>query len=344
MGNATESVTVTMDVLFLAHGRREFTEASFKALCATLGDSHRLWVFTDGTPFKELPENARVAPGGVCYNMERYGGPVACLNAYLEYKQEYRGVVDYVAKVDNDLIVCPGWLGACVDVMERYPGVDLLGVEPWTPDEKLFPVWQEPQEPITSEEQPRPTYDRGTTKGERVWIDKPAIFVPRLVSHIGGIGLFRRSAFDRFGLPEKRIRHGQNCECHGTGKVYEGGGTEGPWYSDCPGEPYWGFTEWQWANKGMVKAFMDPPLPVFLLDHLPFEPWRSLSQRYESTCVCGHAADQHPPCRQFNPPLPHCVVCGLNQCRAFAPVQRRQWGTYDPVKHKALWSWWEDKP
>jgi len=55
----------------------------------------------------------------------------------------------------------------------------------------------------------------------------------------------------------------------------------------------------------MVKAFIDPPLPVFLLDHLPFEPWRSLSRKYEQE-----------------------------------GIQRNVGWEYDAVKHRALWDWW----
>lgn len=65
-----------------------------------------------------------------------------------------------------------------------------------------------------------------------------------------------------------------------------------------------GFTEWQMASTHVVKGWIKPALPVFLLDHLPREPWVSLSKEY--------------------------VQKGW---------QRVQWGTYEEhAKH--LWSWW----
>jgi glycosyl transferase family 2 len=64
---------------------------------------------------------------------------------------------------------------------------------------------------------------------------------------IGGIGLMRTSAFRT--LPE-------------------------------PNGPYFGFTEWQEGNPQVKKGWIDPAMPVFLLDRLPMEPWRSLSKEY----------------------------------------------------------------
>lgn len=67
--------------------------------------------------------------------------------------------------------------------------------------------------------------------------------------HIGGIGLMRGRAF--MTLPEPRGDHGR-----------------------------FGFTEWQHANPGVKKAWLDPSLPVVLLDHVPDEPFRTLSENY----------------------------------------------------------------
>ena len=333
MGNVGDSVTVTVDVLFLAHGRREFTEASFKALCATLGESHRLWVYTDGGEPPDVPESVRDRVA-VYFDTNRHGGPVACMVSLLKKlgNTAYLSEAPYLAKVDNDLVTCGGWLEACVDVMERYPGVDLLGVEPYTTDEKLFPQWVEPARIVDGEIEPPPAVrcccghhitqhnEAGICIADRekctcfnfcdCWQLQQEWFTPRLVSHIGGIGVFRRSAFDRYGLPTPSTQDGRQ-----------------------------GFTQWQWSHPGMVKAFMDPPLPVFLLDHLPIPRWQLLSEKYETTCVCGHDVGQHPSAENMT-----CCVCDLATCRGFRPMQRHVWGTYDPVKHKALWSWWEDKP
>jgi hypothetical protein len=73
--------------------------------------------------------------------------------------------------------------------------------------------------------------------------------VPRAAdpaAHIGGIGLMRNRCFQTLPRPAQRF----------------------------------GFTEWQerapWANR----AWLNPALPVFLLDHLPVEPWASLTREY----------------------------------------------------------------
>ncbi|HUN41655.1 MAG TPA: glycosyltransferase [Acetobacteraceae bacterium] len=83
---------------------------------------------------------------------------------------------------------------------------------------------------------------------------------------ISGLGLYRRRAFER-SLPT----------------VYD---------------KYFGLEEWQ-ARQGpaLVRGWMNPALPLFLLDRMPFDPWLSLSehyittgdqrpwQRYEPTCT-----------------------------------------------------------
>jgi hypothetical protein len=65
--------------------------------------------------------------------------------------------------------------------------------------------------------------------------------------HIGGIGVMRTRAFEKH-LPRPNGR--------------------------------FGFTEFQTESSNITKAWINPSLPVFLLDHLPLEPWMSLSQKY----------------------------------------------------------------
>lgn len=96
----------------------------------------------------------------------------------------------------------------------------------------------------------------------------------RRTDHVGGIGLFRRSVFETHPLPT-------------------------------PNGTYYGFTEWQWANPDVRKCWIDPPLPVFLLDHLNFDPWKSLGEEYVS--------------------------------RGW---QRESWGYYGE-RDKKLWEWWD---
>jgi SAM-dependent methyltransferase len=65
---------------------------------------------------------------------------------------------------------------------------------------------------------------------------------------ISGLGLYRRSAFagDR---PE-------------------------------PFETYYGLEEWQQARPEVVRGWINPAIPLFLLDRLPLEPWATFSSRY----------------------------------------------------------------
>lgn len=76
--------------------------------------------------------------------------------------------------------------------------------------------------------------------------DGPAArgYVP--AKHIGGIGLMRRRCFKTLPRPNGRF----------------------------------GFTAWQCANKDVVKGWLNPSLPVVLLDRVNTDPWLSLSRCY----------------------------------------------------------------
>ncbi len=71
-------------------------------------------------------------------------------------------------------------------------------------------------------------------------------YVP--AKHIGGIGLMRSACFKSLPKPNGRF----------------------------------GFTAWQMQNKDVVKGWLNPSLPVILMDRLPMEPWRSLSTQYRN--------------------------------------------------------------
>ncbi len=66
---------------------------------------------------------------------------------------------------------------------------------------------------------------------------------------ISGLGFYRRAAFSR-GYPT-------------------------------PYDKYFGLEEWQVAQgRGLVRGWISPALPVFLLDRFPHEPWKSLTEGY----------------------------------------------------------------
>ena len=43
---------------------------------------------------------------------------------------------------------------------------------------------------------------------------------------------------------------------------------------------YFGLEEFQMQTAGLKAGWILPSLPVFLLDRMPMEPWRSLSEEY----------------------------------------------------------------
>jgi hypothetical protein len=86
----------------------------------------------------------------------------------------------------------------------------------------------------------------------------PAGPPPRSVcdaAYIGGIGLMRRRAF---------------ADVHGIYPRVEVDGKSSRF----------GFEEWQQTHNDFRKAWIQPPLPVALLNRIPFDPWAALSKAY----------------------------------------------------------------
>jgi hypothetical protein len=235
-----------IDLLYLSHNRLEFTKASLAALEANTDWDRvgQLLVYddnsTDGTReyLAEWVERPNDLP--VISRFGTYGHPVNVMRDYLLNHQTH----SIFAKIDSDTMVAPGWLGTCLNVMERHPEVDLLGIEAFN-------------EIAAFDCQRAGEYARSYTDAR----------------FIGGIGLMRVSVFHVHGLPE-------------------------------PAGRYHGFTEWQERRPRIRKGWLNPSLPVFLLDRLPFEPWRSLSKEY------------------------------------VAKFGQRDWGPYDENSTE-LWSWWK---
>jgi GT2 family glycosyltransferase len=161
-----------MEIFFLSHNRREFTEATIKALLANTdwGRVSSVSLYddnsTDGTA--ELVEHlARRFPSPATVKHVNLGGPVACMNDYVTTRKP-----EMFCKIDSDTMVPPGWLGDCLSVMERHPWLDILGIE------AMRPAAVAP-------------YSRD--------IDE--------VAHIGGIGLMRGRVF-QYSLPRPDGRFG----------------------------------------------------------------------------------------------------------------------------------------
>lgn len=143
-------------------------------------------------------------------------GPVAILMDYV-----LLGGTDVFARIDNDTMVPPGWLGECLGLLDANPTVDLLGIEARS---DVAPAGSPP----------RTVYDG---------------------HYIGGIGLMHRRAFRQMAAL-RPLPHVDGAASR------------------------FGFEEWQGSRGDIRKVWIQPPLPVCLLNRVPFEPWASLSREY----------------------------------------------------------------
>lgn len=149
----------TVEILFLAFNRLEFTRLSFECLrrntawervgcCVAYDDGSE-----DGTA-EYLEAALRTLPVAAELRRTNLRSPPAIMNDYLEATE-----AEAFAKIDNDIALPPGWLEASLAVLDASPELELLGLAAgWT----------------------------GVREGEPGWM--PA-------SHIGGVGLMRTSAF-----------------------------------------------------------------------------------------------------------------------------------------------------
>ena len=181
----------------------------------------KIWLFDDrsidGT-LEAVREFAASAPVPAEIVSGTWDSPVDTMASFFA-----RTTSPLVAKIDNDVILPPGWLKECVGLMARHPEVDLLGIEAGG----------------------QSSAGAAPFGAERV---------PDAAESIGGIGVFRSSA-----LALVLARSDLRCD-RGQGK----------WFG-------WG--TWQVRNH-LRAAWVKPSLQVFLLDRMPMEPWRSLSDRY----------------------------------------------------------------
>jgi glycosyltransferase involved in cell wall biosynthesis len=211
---------VKVDVLFVSWNRLAYTAASFAALAANTNWSlvERLWLADDGSEDGTRELLAKLVDGieaPHAWVPAPFGGPVQAVNRYLPNRSD---CAEAFAKVDNDTVVCPGWLDELVGLLDRHPDIDLLGVRP-----DIGPP------------QTCPYKLRGV----------------RYAPFVDGNGLWRHRAFD--GRPRPRPMRRDSRQ---------------------------GFTQWQQARPDVKKAWANPDLPVFQLDCLPLEPWRSLGEEY----------------------------------------------------------------
>lgn len=202
---------MTTDILYLAFNRLEFTEITFELLLAntTWPLVETLYIYDDGSE------------DGTREYLEGWLGDLPVDHVWREtnYRSPVAIMNDYVgrasadlfAKVDSDIAMPPGWLEQSLEIFDLYPEVELLGLAAgWSMVKAGPPNWQ------------------------------PA-------SHIGGVGLMKRSAFTSRQPPEAEGRQG--------------------------------FTTWQhkWEPR---RGWIQPDILAVQLDLIPEEPFVSLAASY----------------------------------------------------------------
>lgn len=165
-----------VDLLYPAKDRIEFTKETFTRLLENTNWDlvNMLFVVDDGSrsaSAKWLQVTADQAPVKTQFHSTQFDSPVGVMLYYLDHREE-----DYFAKIDNDIVVPPGWLEAMTSVVERYD-LDLLGMEAGRSRE--------------------PLEDWNGVYG----INKDC-------SHIGGVGLIRGTAIRRARRPVPNGRFG----------------------------------------------------------------------------------------------------------------------------------------
>lgn len=183
-----------VDLLYTAWNRHEFTQPSFKSLIDNTDWAlvHVLHIHDDGSTDGTagyLTNAVGLLPDSLDlrYESKRLGGPVAATNRHLDLCAESADLEDVAAfvKLDNDVVVPPGWLNELTRVASLNPGVDYLGIQP-----RFGPPF-------------------------------PGLYEEREVEaarHIGGVGLMRYRAFEvcrpvangRYGFTEFQCRHPEN--------------------------------------------------------------------------------------------------------------------------------------
>jgi glycosyl transferase family 2 len=167
-----------LDILYLAWNRLEMTCFSFEMLLRNTDWTrvNSLQIYDDGSTDgtrEFLLDQMRSVPCSCLFLPTEFRSPVAIMNDYLG-----RSDAAMFAKIDNDIVVPPGWLGHMLDVMDRNPPLDLLGMEAG---------------------RTRPPAEHPGWMGMYGWSQ---------TKHIGGVGVMRTECFRRLGLPKANGRWG----------------------------------------------------------------------------------------------------------------------------------------
>jgi glycosyltransferase involved in cell wall biosynthesis len=211
---------VSLDVLYLSCNRREFTAFTFAKLIENTNWDRvdRLIVYDDSSTdgaLEEIASRIEAVPVPHEIREHNYRSPVSVMNDYVAQTESR-----FFAKVDNDVVMPPGWLDAFVSVMTRKS------------DPELNPELLGGESPFMGP----PLPDWNGTYTWHAW------------KHIGGVGLMDTDFFRRTGPMKSRGHHG--------------------------------FTEHQWEHEPR-RGWINPDIPMCLLDRCPIEPWHSIGREYE---------------------------------------------------------------
>ncbi len=122
-----------IDLLYVAHNRLAYTQATFPALLANTNWDLVAHLFvlddnsTDGTGgflMSEVSEFYAMTGMSVDFVSKPFGGPVTAMNHALDH-----GASATLVKLDSDLLLCPGWLDALLEVLAANEHLDVLGFE-----------------------------------------------------------------------------------------------------------------------------------------------------------------------------------------------------------------------
>lgn len=225
-----------VDILYLAKGRREFTDFTLQMLVKNTNWDlvNKLVIYDDGS---SKPDRVWLHKKTTKLKMRNefrttdFGSPVGVMNHFLDRRE-----ADVFAKIDNDIVVPPGWLEAMTSVMEAETELDLLGMEAGMSG--------------------RPADDWDGVYG-----------VNRDCSHIGGVGLMNTRVFRRYARPVPNGRFGFTEFQH---RVYPPRAWIKPDLRMCaldqlPFDPWVGLTEIYKNHPGLQRDW--PKYPADMVDY-----------------------------------------------------------------------------
>jgi cellulose synthase/poly-beta-1,6-N-acetylglucosamine synthase-like glycosyltransferase len=163
----------SVDLMYLAWNRLEFTRRTFQTLLATTDWDlvRELFVYDDGSSDGSrewLQAALGRCPAKVSWCATQFGSPVTAMAHFIGIAS-----APMLAKTDNDAMLPPHWLRQSLAVFDRCPELQLLGIEAMYPHD------------------PDPACARAY---------EPAQF-------ISGLGLYRRAVFAR-SRPRTRLGAG----------------------------------------------------------------------------------------------------------------------------------------